>query len=83
MSCMMASLRILSLNVRGLQDVNKRRAIFNFYRDRADIMCFQETHSTVKDEIIWRNEWGGTIVFSHGTSQARGVVILFKKAHVC
>jgi len=30
----------------------------------------------VNDEIIWRNEWGGKIFFSHGTKHSKGVCIL-------
>ena len=65
--------------MRGLRDVNKRRSIFNFHRTRADYICLQETHSTECDENIWKNEWGGEILFSHGTSNARGTCILINK----
>ena len=67
---------IVSLNVRGLGDALKCRIIFNYYRSRAKILCLQETHSTKDCERIWANEWGGNILFSHGTSQAQGVCIL-------
>ncbi len=30
----------------------------------------------LNDEIIWRNEWGGKIFFSHGTKHSKGVCIL-------
>ena len=70
---------IITLNVRGLADDNKRRAIFEFYRKRCDILCLQETHSTQKNEVQWKAEWGGPAYFSHGESNARGVVILVKK----
>ena len=72
-------LRIITLNVRGLRNENKRRSIFNYYRKRADIICLQETHSTEVDEKCWRNEWGGIMLFSHGESNARGVAILVCK----
>ena len=73
------SLNIISLNARGLRDVNKRRAVFKFYRDRCDVLCLQETHSTPEDESVWRAEWGGKSFFSHGSSAARGTMILIKK----
>ena len=38
----------------------------------------QETHSTEEDEEIWKNEWGGTCIYSHGTSSSRGVLIAVK-----
>ena len=71
--------RICSLNVHGLRDVLKRRSLFNFYRKRCDILCFQETHSQESDEKIWSAEWGGRIIWTHGTTDSRGVMILFKK----
>ena len=67
------------MNCRGLRDVIKRRAIFNYYRTRGNILCLQETHSTISDELIWKAEWGGDAVFSHGESNARGVCILMPK----
>ena len=73
------SLKIISINVRGLGDPIKRRAIFNFYRARAEIICVQETHSQQEQEVIWKAEWGGDILFSHGTSQSRGVCFLLPK----
>ena len=30
----------------------------------------------MNDEIIWRNEWGGKVFFSHGTKHSKGVCIL-------
>ena len=38
----------------------------------------QETYSTTDIEHIWRNEWGGKIIYSHGTSHSRGVMLLIR-----
>ena len=65
-------LNIVSLNVRGIRDAEKRCSIFNFYRNKCNILCLQETHSTLADEAMWRSEWGANIMFSHGESNARG-----------
>ena len=68
---------ITSLNVRGLRDQSKRRSIFSYLKDQKSKLYFlQETYSEVNDEIIWRNEWGGKIFFSHGTKHSKGVCIL-------
>ena len=69
-------LRIITLNVRGLGSPNKRRAIFNYYRSRCDVLCLQETHSTADCEAPWQNEWKGKIYFSHCSSSAKGTAIL-------
>ena len=68
---------ILSLNVRGIRDQAKRRSIFLYLKDHdSKIYFLQETYSQPEDEIIWKNEWGGEIFFSHGTKHSKGVCIL-------
>ena len=71
---------VISLNVRGLRDTVKRRSIFTYLKDQdADFNFLQETFSKVSDETVWRNEWGGEIYFSHGTSHSKGVCILINR----
>ena len=71
------NLDVLSLNVRGIRDLTKRRSIFSFLKDlKANIYFLQETYSEPNDENIWKNEWGGEIFFSHGTNHSKGVCIL-------
>ena len=71
--------KIITLNVRGIAERKKRRAIFNYYRQRADIICLQETHSIDEDEDIWTAEWNGLTFFSHGRRDSCGVCILISK----
>jgi len=70
-----------SLNVRGLRtDNNKRKKIFElFNRQLKGITFLQETHSTPEIELKWNREWGGHIIFSHGSSRSKGVAILIPK----
>jgi len=73
----MSSLKIISLKVRGLRNAGKRKAIFSYLKNqKASIFCLQETFSTKDDEKIWTSEWGGKIIFSHGTENARGVCVM-------
>ena len=73
------SLRVLSYNIRGIGNLQKCREIFIFLCDKqVDIILLQETHSIKNCEKIWRNEWGGKMLFSHGQSNSKGVAILFK-----
>ena len=68
-----------SQNVRGLQDNSKRRQLFHsFNLSKYNIFLLQETHSAANCEQQWKNEWGGEIYFSHGTTNSRGVCILLK-----
>ena len=74
----------LSLNMRGLTNFRKRQTVFTWCRKRnVDIVFFQETHSKSDTEVQWRNEWGTTILLSHGNSNSRGVAILLKKGIDC
>ena len=79
----MTEVKLLSLNVRGLQDSKKRRELFLWlklnHKGSKSFILLQETHSKIEDELLWEKEWGSQILFSHGTSQSRGVVILFPK----
>ena len=71
---------LISLNVRGLANEKKRRTIFKMCRDRAQIALLQETHSVINNEVIWKSEWGGEIIFAHGESNSKGVCILLQKS---
>lgn len=76
--------KIHSQNVRGMSDYNERRKIFTYFKDKkTDILCLQETHSVLKDEKFWKAEWGGTILFSHGQRNSRGVASLISSSTDC
>ena len=61
---MSRKLKLLSLNVRGLRNVNKRRAIFSYLKaQKATIFCLQETYSSIEDEKVWPAEWRGQNFF--------------------
>lgn len=67
-----------SLNVRGLKNNIKRKAIFLFCKEiKANLILLQETHSNKDDEKFWKQQWGDNILYSHGTSHSAGVMILF------
>ena len=71
--------KIVSLNVRGIRDQAKRMSIFSYLKDqKASFHFLQETFSEISDESIWKKEWGGNIIFSHGSHQSRGVCILIE-----
>lgn len=71
---------IVSYNVKGLRNREKRRKIFYLLHHwKVDIALLQETHSCVQDEPFWSAEWGGKILFSHGDTNARGTCLLLAK----
>ena len=64
----------------GLANHVKRRQIFHYLKEhKIDIACLQETHTTKNCHKRWRAEWGGEIIFSDGTNNAKGVAILINK----
>ena len=79
---------MISLNAQGLRDYTKRRKIFNFMKKHTSskgIIFLQETHSLKICENTWTNQFGcgnKHIVFSHGTSDSRGVLIAFREASI-
>ena len=74
---------ILSLNVRGLRDAKKRLEVFRWLKTHQNgaksFVFLQETHTTEKDLLEWEHEWGSKILMSHGTTNSKGVAILFPK----
>ena len=56
----MSAKKLISLNVRGINNFQKRRVIFSWCcRKNADFVILQEMHSKKEIETQWRNEWGG------------------------
>ena len=69
---------LISINTRGLRSQDRRKTAFTlFQRNRWHIILLQETHWTVDMEMEIRQQWGGEVIFNHGTNSARGVAILF------
>ena len=69
-----------SINCRGLQDVEKRKDVFNFLRSKKySVYLLQDTHFVKDQEPIIRAQWGFDCIFNSKNSQSRGVAILFNK----
>lgn len=72
-------IKIASFNARGLRQPNIRRQPFAYlHRHRFDIIFIQETHSCFSDNHYWADEWGGKIIYSHGTTVSKGEAIVFR-----
>ena len=72
--------KLLSLNVRGIWNYDKRKAIFLWIsKQNADDIFLQETYSTKEVEHFWRLQWKGEIFFAHGSEHSKGVMILTKE----
>ena len=69
----MSSIKVASMNCRGLGDLAKRKDVFNFLKQKAySIYCIQDTHFTAKEESFIRSMWGFEIYNCPGTSESRG-----------
>ncbi|CAH3187433.1 unnamed protein product, partial [Porites lobata] len=78
------NLKLVSLNVRGISNFTKRRTIYTWCRkQKADFVFLQETHSKKETEVQWKNEWGGEILFSHGSPNScdKDLIQFFRKLH--
>ena len=74
----MTSLKIVSMNCRGLGNQQKRKDIFNFLRNKgASIFCLQDSHFTANDHNYTRTQPDYYIFHSPGSSDSRGVAVLF------
>ena len=76
----MNNLSFISNNVKGIQAISKRTEIFEYLKNYVTSNGFiflQETHSSVKDEKVWSDEFERQLFFSHGKTNSSGVAIGF------
>ena len=73
----MSSVKIGSLNCRGLADEVKRKDFFLRCKNKYDISVLIDTHCKKEKENQWRQEWGYTCYFSSHTGNSRGIAVLF------
>ena len=72
------NLSCMALNVRGLNNERKMRQVFRWlHRRKFQIIFLQEVYSLRDIEKIWSAEWGGKVVFCHGTKHSCGTTSLF------
>ena len=77
----MEKLEIISVNVRGLNCVEKRAKLYDWLRDiKVDIIFLQEAHYIEKNELRYNSRWFGNSIHNFSDSvYSRGVSILFRK----
>ena len=67
----MTDFKLVSLNVRGLRSLNKKKAILMWLiKQKADIVFLQKTYSSSEDENFWNTQWKGKMLFSHGSNHS-------------
>ena len=66
------------MNCSGIHDKDKRTKMFEYIKElHCDMYCLQDTHFTHDLYRVIYTEWGAYCYFSCGTSNSRGVAILF------
>lgn len=72
------SIKISSLNCRGLRDNKKRKDVFKYLREKkSSIYCLQDTHLVDSDLTTVYTQWGFDCMLSQGRNDSRGVLNLF------
>ena len=73
-------INFISNNVKSLQSTNKRLKLIKYFKDKIvsnGFLLLQETHSTVNDEIKWKDDFKGEVFYLHGKSNSCCVLICF------
>ena len=76
----MNNLSFISSNIKGVQAISRRIKIFEYLKNYVTWNGFifvPDTHSSVKGEKIWNDEFEGQLFFSHGKTNSCGVAIGF------
>ena len=78
----MDTIRVISLNVRGLKNKRKRQCIFNLVKkEKYDLINLQECHITTEEEAAqWELQFGGKLFYSSGTARSLDQAVLINKS---
>ena len=68
-------LRIVTINVRGLCDGKKRKALLRQVQGHCDVVILQETHADTQLARVIPKEFPGQWAFSNKTTRSAGVAI--------
>ena len=80
MSMIGNTLKVLSANCQGLQNLSKRTDVLSYFKTKnPNILCLQDTHWTVNDKQNVKKLWGYDIFLNGMKSNACGVEILLSK----
>ena len=74
------NLTFLTNNVKRLQSSQKRLKLIEYFKSKLNhngFLFLLETHSAIKNENTWINDFNGPVFFSHGASNSCGVLIAY------
>jgi exonuclease III len=69
-------LNLITLNVRGLRNQEKRKNVFHWLNSKnCDICVLQEVYCCQNDIETWSKEYGGVFYSSSGSNHSKGILI--------
>ena len=74
----MSILKVLSLNVRGLNNLIKRKMLFKTFQNY-DVCSLQETYVNENNLMQWKQDWDGDLLHINGTTNSNGLITLINK----
>lgn len=76
----MTDLKIISLNVKGLNNVVKRQKTLSFLKkEKTQIALLSETHLNDLEHSKLKRSWVGQVFYSSYNTKSRGVAILIHR----
>ena len=75
---MKGNYNFISNTFKGIKASEKRLILFEYLKNNINnngFIFLQETHSISNDELKWKDDFGGRLLFSHGKSNSCGVAI--------
>ena len=77
---MARDITILSMNSRGLADVEKRNDVLHYLKKKKySTYCLQDTHFSEEIHSLINSKWGHKAYFNSSTSSKKGLAILINK----
>ena len=74
------TIKVVSLNVQGFRDKNKRIDVLNYLgKLNPDIISLQDTHLLESDCNVFLENWTGNVILHGKKTNSRGVAMLFNK----
>ena len=73
----MVNISVSTFNCRGLNSENKRRRIYNKFKNN-EVTFLQESYITDVKASEWNNYWNGLFFYSAGTNNSKGLITLVK-----
>lgn len=77
----MSDIKIITLNVKGINNVVKRQKLLSFFKkEKCQLAFIQETHLSDLEHVKLRRSWVGQVFYSSYNSKSRGVAVLIHRS---